>query len=304
MEWKFCFNRIQIYSLVTFFLFALKLLVGQTAENLDPLIEKYSSQYKLEKELVKSLIQVSSGGNSRAVSQSGAKGLMQLPQDIIKGLNIQDPYNPDENIRGGCKYLKTLLNQFSDIEMAVAAFNSGPGQVQKYGKVPSNSETKKFVEAVMRNYESLKKSNTESNVYGSWEGTARYTKYVSKPPLLESMVGKTQPFDLEIIPHGSGVSLKTSRGQMGDPSLYTVQLSRNKLHVEYNGPNPFWTPIPNSTATHTMWYVLDVNLNEGVMKGEFSSTVTAKVVYNIPDLKLPDANTEISYTLLINLKKK
>jgi hypothetical protein len=297
-------KRICLFIMATFSLLISGLVVGQSSENLDPLIEKYSSQYKLDKELVKSLIQISSGGNSRAVSQSGDKGLMQLTPEMIKNLGIQNPFNPEENIRGGCKYLKSLMDQFSDIKMSVAAFNAGPGQVQKYGKVPPNAETKKFVEAVMRSYESLKKTKTESDFYGSWEGTARFTKYVSKPPLVESMVGKTQPFDLQIIQYGSAVSLKTSKGQLGDPALYTVQLNKNKLHVEYKGPNPFMIPIPNTTTTHSMTFVLDVNLSEDILKGEFSSTVTSKVVYHIPDMKLPDGESEINYSMTLNLKRK
>ena len=196
------------------------------------------------------------------------------------------------------------MSQFNDTEMAVAAFNAGPGQVQKYGKVPPDAETKKFVEAVMKTYETLKKTKTESNVYGSWIGTARYTKYNSKPPLQVSIVGKTQPFDLEITPYGSGVSLSTDKGRMGDPNLYAVQLSKNKIRVEYKGPNPFWIPIPSTTTTHTMSYVFDLNLIDDVLKGDFSATVTAKVVYNIPDLKLPDAETEINYTMVLSLKRK
>ncbi len=297
-------KRIHLFILLTFFLNTPNLLTAQNSKKLDQLIEKYSSQYKIEKELVKSLIQVSSGGNARAVSQSGAKGLLQLTPSTIDALGIQDPFNEEENIKGGCKYLNNLMSQFNDTEMVVAAFNSGPGRVKKYGKVPPDAETKKFVEAVMKTYETLKKSKTESNIYGSWVGTARYTKYDSKPPLQVAIVGKTQPFDLEITPYGSGVSLSTDKGRMGDPNLYAVQLSKNKIRVEYKGPNPFWIPIPNTTTTHTMSYVFDLNLNDDVLKGEFSATVTAKVVYNIPDLKLPEAETEINYTMVLNLKRK
>lgn len=300
----FFLKRIYFLILLSFFFLILHPLIAQNTKKLDQLIEKYSSQFKVEKELVKSLIQISSGGNSRAVSESGAKGLLQLTPSAIKDLGIKDPYDEEENIKGGCTLLKNLMDQFNNTELVVAAFNSGPGQVKKYGKVLPDAETKKFVETVMKTYETLKKTKIESNVYGSWIGTARYTKYNSKPPLLESIVGKTQPFDLEITPYGSGVSLNTAKGRMGDPNLYAVQLSKNKVRVEYKGPNPFWVPIPNTKSTHSMSYVFDLNLIDETLKGEFSCTVTAKIVYNIPDFKMPDGESEINYTMILNLKRK
>ena len=296
---------IRLFILASFFIFTPEPSSAQDDGNLDLIIEKYSKQYSVDKDLVKSLIQVSSGGNQRAVSQSGAIGLMQLNPSVIKSLGIRNPYDAGENIRGGCNYLKSLLNQFGSMELAVAAFNAGPGEVQKYGKVPPFAETKKFVDAVMKKYKTLKEESPESEVFGSWVGTGRYTKYESKPPLQIQIVGTTQPFDLQIHADGSEVIVKTSKGVMGYPSLYkNLRVERNRFHVEYSGPNPWAVPIPNATMTHTMSYVLDVNTKDGVMKGEFSSTVTSKVVYNIPDLKLPEGSAEINFTMVLNLRKK
>lgn len=298
-------HGLPILFLNALFLLSPQLEFCQDEGTFDPLIEKYSKQYGVDKDLVKSLIQVSSGGNQKAVSQSGAIGLMQLTPATIKSLGVKNPYDAGENIRGGCSYLKTLLNEFGSTEMAVAAFDAGEGAVRKFGKVPPYAETKKFVDAVMKKYDELKEEAPESEVFGTWTGTGRYTKFISRPQQIGSIVGTTQPFDIQIDAEGSGIVVKTSKGRMGDPSLYrNVSIEKERLHVEYSGPNPWSIPIPNATVTNNMSYILDVSANKGVMKGEFSCTVTTKVVYHIPNLEMPEGNAEVSYTLVLNLKKK
>jgi hypothetical protein len=280
-----------------------KLLLGQDLKNLDPIIEKYSTQYGVDKYLVKSIIQISSGGNSKTVSSSGAIGLMQLMPSVISNMGVKNPYDTEENIKGGCKYLKALIDQFEDIELSVAAFNAGPGEVEKHGK-PVNKETKKFVEDIMRTYKLLKDSKSKSEVFGKWSGTGRYIKYDANPPLKIDIIGRTEPFEIEITPNGDGVILNTERGVIGDPSQYHVQLGANSLYVEYTGPNPFGIPIPNATTTYFMSFVFNITTNENMMKGNFSSKNTTKVVYHIPDLEIPESNVEIYYELNLNLKKK
>ena len=294
------------YLLLAIIFFSLQdALNGQEEKKYNSIIEKYSNQYGVDNVLVKSLILISSGGNPKAVSSSGAAGLLQLTPDVVKNLGIKNPYDAEQNIQAGCKYLKSLLNQFGNTELAVAAFNAGPGEVQKYGKVPPYPETKKFVDAVMKKYKSLQKETSDSDIIGSWNGTGRYTKYNSKPPLPQSIVGVTQPFDLQINPHETGIIISTSKGIMGDPSLYrNLKVDKNSLHVEYSGPNPFGVAIPNSQTKNTMSYVLDVAVDNGTMKGVFSAVVVSKVEFNIPDLKLPGGSAEIEYSLSLNLKKK
>lgn len=231
---------------------------------------------------------------------------MQLPNEVVKNLGIKNPYDPNQNISGGCNYFKSLLNQFGSVELAIAAFNAGPEAVKKYGKIPPYAETKKFVDDVMQKYNSIKEEKTESKVSGKWVGTGKYTMYEMIPalPEMKSVVGQTQPFDLEINSDGSGVSIKTSGKLLGNPSLYKTELSDNTLHVEYSGPNPFGEQILNTVTTHTLSYTLDINVNGDLMSGEFSAKTNTKVVYNIPNLELPEVNTEINYTLILKLNKK
>jgi hypothetical protein len=277
---------------------------AQKESSYDKLVEKYSLQNSVDKNLVKSIIQISSGGDSRAKSQSGAKGLMLLDESVVKGFGVNDPFDPEENIRGGCSYLKLLMNQFNDMEKAIAAFNAGPNEVAKYNKLPPKAETQRFVKDVLKMYEMLKEEFMDSNMYGFWSGQAKYTKYVSSPPLDANIVGQPQPFDLEIIPLGNNVLLKLSNTQLGDPSLYKTIIERNRLNVEYSGPNPYAKPIPNTTAVQNMSYILDLFYGDGILKGEFTAKIVNRVHFNIPELNLPDNNVEIDYTMRLNLKKK
>lgn len=277
---------------------------AQTNEQIENLVKKYSKQNGLDKDLVKSIIQVSSAGDPKAKSESGSAGLMQLAPSVVKDLAIKNPFDAEQNIKGGCAYLKMLMNQFNNLELAVAAFNAGPAVISKTGKVPSYPETKNFVEAVMNLYKALKEEAVESELYGAWLGTARYTRYDSKPPLDVKIVGTVQPFDLEIISFGSGVILRNSNKQLGDIAMYKTDLEKDKLHVTYSGPNPFATPIPNTTAIQTMDYTLDVYLADKKLKGEFSARIYTKVHFNTPELKLPDSEAEINYTMVLDLKRK
>ncbi|OGU68379.1 MAG: hypothetical protein A2499_14850 [Stygiobacter sp. RIFOXYC12_FULL_38_8] len=300
-----CFIKFAVRFLIAgYSLFLSPMLYSQSNAAIDKLVEKYSKEKGLDKNLVKSIILISSGGDANAKSQSGAAGLMQLEQSVVNNLGIKNPFDPEENIRGGCAYLKMLMDQFNDVEKMLAAFNAGPAQVQNYDGVPPIPETQKFVRDVIKTRTSLNELSIESNVYGVWSGIAKYTKYVSSPALPGSIVGQTQPFDIVINPLGANVSLRIANVQLGDPSLYKTVVEKNKLYVEYSGPNPYATPIPNTTAIQNMSYVLDLRFVDGNLLGDFIVKVVTKVHFNIPELNLPDSNAEIDYTMSLNLKKK
>lgn len=118
-------------------------------------IKEYSFKYGLDPELIKAVIKVESNYNPRAVSPKGAIGLMQLLPSTAKLMGINNPFDIKENIYGGCKYLKYLLEEFSgDLKLALAAYNSGKERVIQYNGIPPFKETINYVKKVMNIYNS------------------------------------------------------------------------------------------------------------------------------------------------------
>lgn len=117
----------------------------------DDVIEEAARRNDLSAPLIKALIHVESYFNPRAVSKKGAMGLMQIMPENLSRLNIQDPFNPWENIMGGAQYLKAMLDRFDgQLPLALAAYNAGPKAVEKYNDIPPYKETEKYVKKVMK----------------------------------------------------------------------------------------------------------------------------------------------------------
>jgi hypothetical protein len=120
-------------------------------------IHKAASKYDLEPELIRAVIKTESNGNHRAVSRKGAKGLMQLMPSTASDMNVSNPFDPESNIDGGTRYLKYLLERFKgNMTLALAAYNSGPGTVEKYGNVPPIDETRQYVKRIFNLYSGKK----------------------------------------------------------------------------------------------------------------------------------------------------
>ncbi len=121
-------------------------------QNLSTLIEAAARKYKVDPKLVAAVAEVESNGNQDAVSSVGAIGVMQLMPDTAASLGV-DPYNKQQNIEGGAKYLRQMLDTFGgDTKKAVAAYNAGPGAVKDYGGVPPYKETQNYVNKVLDIY--------------------------------------------------------------------------------------------------------------------------------------------------------
>lgn len=118
--------------------------------NLDTIFERASEKYNVPVNLLKAVAKAESNFSPNATSNCGAMGIMQLMPGTAKSLGVSDPYDPEQNIMGGAKYLGKLLSEFSgSTELAVAAYNAGPGNVLKYNGVPPFSETQSYVKRVM-----------------------------------------------------------------------------------------------------------------------------------------------------------
>lgn len=123
------------------------------AQPLLPLIERYADEYRLDARLVHAVITVESCFDTQAVSTAGARGLMQLMPATASEVGVRDVFNPGENIRGGAHYLSKMLARFgSDLELALAAYNAGPGAVERYGGIPPYPETRNYVTRVLDHY--------------------------------------------------------------------------------------------------------------------------------------------------------
>ena len=113
------------------------------------LVEKYAAQNSLEPSLVQAVIKTESDGNPRCVSGAGAMGLMQLMPANVKEAGVSDPFDPEQNIAAGTKQLAGLLSLYhGDLDLALAGYNAGPGNVRKYGGVPPFTETRNYIQRV------------------------------------------------------------------------------------------------------------------------------------------------------------
>lgn len=120
---------------------------------LEPVIRRHSSQHQLHPALIRAVIKAESDFDPRAVSRSGAVGLMQLmPQTAVR-LDVRDMYDPDDNVGGGTKYLRQLLDRFhGNLPLALAAYNAGENAVDRYQALPPFDETRQYVKKVLRYY--------------------------------------------------------------------------------------------------------------------------------------------------------
>jgi soluble lytic murein transglycosylase-like protein len=119
-------------------------------ERYEPYVIEHSNLQSLRPELVRAVIQVESGYNPRALSSKGAMGLMQLMPETARSLGVKRPYDPEQNIRGGTRYLRLLLDKYDGSEeLALAAYNAGSGAVDRHGKrIPPYRETRDYVRKV------------------------------------------------------------------------------------------------------------------------------------------------------------
>ncbi len=141
--------------------------VGQT--EYDPLIRQHAAREGVRPDLVRAVIQTESAFNPSARSSKGALGLMQLMPTTASELGVLDPFDPEQNIRGGVTYLRRLLDRYqNNEELALAAYNAGPRAVDRYGSVPPYRETKNYV-AKVRGRTGLTTRSGRTRIYRSVE---------------------------------------------------------------------------------------------------------------------------------------
>jgi soluble lytic murein transglycosylase-like protein len=119
-------------------------------EQINQLVQQNADIWQVDPALIKSVIANESSFNANAQSPVGAQGLMQLMPETAASLGVKNPFDPAQNVAGGTRYLRSLLDRFKgDTRLAVAAYNAGPNAVEKYGDVPPYSETQSYVKNVL-----------------------------------------------------------------------------------------------------------------------------------------------------------
>jgi soluble lytic murein transglycosylase len=118
----------------------------------DPMVERVGLEHGVPPALVKAVIHAESAFNARAVSHKGAMGLMQLMPATAKSLGVQQPFNSEQNVEGGTRYLRELRERYGSWTLALAAYNAGPEAVAKHRGIPPYRETQKYVRRVLTYY--------------------------------------------------------------------------------------------------------------------------------------------------------
>lgn len=118
-------------------------------QSLKQIAQSAAQEFNLDEDIFIALISAESAWNPNAVSPKGAKGLAQLMPDTARSLGVADPFDPAQNLRGGARFLRQMLDQFGSYDLALAAYNAGPGAVRRYNGIPPYSETQNYVRKIL-----------------------------------------------------------------------------------------------------------------------------------------------------------
>lgn len=133
---------------------------ASTKANFRDLVENSAARYRVDADLISSVIATESNFDARAVSRKNARGLMQLMPETAAKLGVRNIFDPQENIDAGTRYLGNLLQRYrNDLALALAAYNAGPERVEQYGRVPPFAETVSYVRKVQRTYQKTKSAS-------------------------------------------------------------------------------------------------------------------------------------------------
>ncbi|MCU1271447.1 MAG: Lytic transglycosylase, catalytic [Acidobacteriaceae bacterium] len=136
--------------------------------SLDEMVSGAGQRHQIDPDFINSVIRAESGFNNRAVSKKGAQGLMQLMPQTASHLGVANSFDPNSNVEGGTKYLRELLEKYNyDVPKALAAYNAGPGRVDRYRGVPPYFETQTYVAKIIRDFNRKKLAENPSLAHRS-----------------------------------------------------------------------------------------------------------------------------------------
>ena len=145
-----------------------------SAQTFDAIISQAAARWNLSPELVHAVVRAESDYDPKCLSRAGAMGLMQLMPETARDVGVTDPWNPVQNLNGGCRYLRAQLDRFGRLELALAAYNAGPGAVRRYGGIPPYRETRAYVKRVLGYLQQLTRAagTPATRVTPPWETAA------------------------------------------------------------------------------------------------------------------------------------
>ncbi|MGB9678724.1 MAG: lytic transglycosylase domain-containing protein [Thermoanaerobacteraceae bacterium] len=141
-------------SAISNYLYSTKKATNSEIQNI---INETSAKYGIDSSIIYSVIKAESNFDQFAISKAGAMGLMQLMPETAKQLNITNPFDASQNIDGGVRYLKGLLDTYKSLSLALSAYNAGPSAVNKYNGIPPYEETKNYVSKILNDLQNNKK---------------------------------------------------------------------------------------------------------------------------------------------------
>lgn len=170
--------------------------------SLDKIFDQAAEKYNVPVELLKAIGKQESNFNTKAVSSSGAQGVMQLMPGTAKELGVTDPFDAEQNIMGGSKYIAEMLKKYDgDVKLALAAYNAGAGNVKKYGGIPPFEETQNYVKKVTA-YMQGKDPSGPANVSAT-VNTAENSNPINAIPTFEEAAEVKEPHEINLTVDGS-----------------------------------------------------------------------------------------------------
>lgn len=152
---------------------------SSSSGNLDSIFKDAASKYNVSESLLKSVAKAESNFNTNAVSSAGAIGIMQLMPSTAESLGVTDPYDATQNIMGGAKLLSQLLKKYNNnTSLALAAYNAGSGNVDKYGGIPPFKETQNYVKKVLAYLDEYSNSTSSTTIYATTSNNSEDTSHV------------------------------------------------------------------------------------------------------------------------------
>lgn len=193
-------------------------MYDNNVNSLDQIFEMAAEKYNVPVNLLKSVSKAESGFNTMAESSAGAQGIMQLMPATARSLGVSNSFDPEQNIMGGAKYLRQMLDKFDgNVELSLAAYNAGPGNVVKYEGIPLFKETQNYVYKVMS--DSGLNTDSLNNNYGNIEKDD-FNTYNSNT--YNSNIYNPEVFNLDI---NSDVQMKTLQSKDLDDEDYELMIN-------------------------------------------------------------------------------